>query len=159
VEPGIIFHCGKCKGELVVPAHNPEPDGVRRDQLSCTKEGRLGLTKLEGTDRPTTISSPQLRHSSGTCKHTTCMHAPEIVGQLPGAPLPTPRRATRPPRARPPRAARPTPRRATCPPRARPRRAARPTPPRPVPPHAWPSLCGCSVRPTPSGTQYAFSES
>tara|TARA_B100000795_G_C22787924_1_gene435494 strand:+ start:1600 stop:2040 length:441 start_codon:yes stop_codon:yes gene_type:complete len=82
-----MFSCVRCEGELVVPTHNPEPDGVRRDQLSCTKEGKLGLTKMEGADHPTTISSPQLRHSvsGGTCKHTTCMHSPEIIAQLPGA--------------------------------------------------------------------------
>ena len=57
MEPDILFRCVRCKGELVVPSHNPEPDGVRRDQLSCTKEGRLGLTTLEGADHPTTICS------------------------------------------------------------------------------------------------------
>ena len=80
-----MFCCSKCTGELVVPPHNPEPDGVRRNQLSCTKEGRLGLTKLEGADHPTTISSPQLRCNGETCRHTTCMHSPEIIAQLPGA--------------------------------------------------------------------------
>ena len=98
-----MFRCSKCTGELVVPPHQPEPDGVRRNQLSCTKEGRLGLTKLEGADHPTTISSPQLRCDSGTCRHTTCMHSPEVIAQLPGART-TPHR-TAPHRAAPRRAA------------------------------------------------------
>jgi len=83
-DPNVLFVCPKCSSQMEVATHLPEPDGVRRDQISCTASGKLGLTREEGAAQPTTISSVQLRCTSGACSHYDCMHAPAIIKQLPG---------------------------------------------------------------------------
>ena len=88
-QPDIEFKC-TCGAPMVVAVHaEPEPDGIRRDALSCTVSGKVGLTKEEGAPVPSVISAVQLRCSrqSQGCRHTDCMNSPFIMGQLPGAPL------------------------------------------------------------------------
>jgi len=84
VEPDISFSCGTCSAPMEVARHQPEPDGVWRDALSCTTTGKLGLTKEEGAAQPTLLSSVELRCTCKTCSHHTNMHSPEVLKQLPG---------------------------------------------------------------------------
>mgnify|MGYP004285124533 CR=1 FL=1 len=64
-DPDILFKCSKCSEDMLVATHLPEPDGVRRDQLSCTASRKsLGLAREEGAARPTT-PRPRRRATSG----------------------------------------------------------------------------------------------
>ena len=87
--PSIRFFCDACKtagrgeGEMVVSTHNPDPDGLRRDVLSCTAMGKVGLTREFGAGRRTVMSSVQLRCTSKACSHSDCMHSPNILAMLP----------------------------------------------------------------------------
>ena len=74
------FKC-KCSADMVVMAHEKDVDGVKRDKLSCSTRGKLGLTKLVGFGVRKVVTSPML--GCTVCTHSAPMHSAEILAQLP----------------------------------------------------------------------------
>ena len=98
------FICARCRAPLCVATHRPDPDGVRRDRLTATSNGSLGLTKLcdLAGSYQTVITSPELKCTGVGCNHKTSMHSEEILAQVDAPPLPTAHPTTRPHRLTPP---------------------------------------------------------
>ena len=74
------FECPTCTKTMSVRQHVADLDGVRRDQFSCTVNGKFGLTKEVKFTTTTVNTSPVVKCDNG---HTRAMHSVDILKQLP----------------------------------------------------------------------------